>query len=513
MSRRPTTPLLAAALGLLGIGAFIVGTYAQQPQSEWTAAIPKTWDDAAVAELEVPLANSAYSPVHVGSDYYYRMPVRPIYKSYPIYARGKAPAGYLEWLKQQEPEVVFDASKLKTEADWMHAGELVFDAPIVYRAPRATATEPEFDEAIMMPVAGDGTIPFQRYIIRKKGVVEVGGNSCGNCHTRVFSDGTIVKGAQHNAPIGRAGANVSRTRATRAGDQGKKELLDRMAAQRRSIGAPWIQPDPAQEFVGSLEESVAAREAVVAGLSIREGTSIRYAAQVPDLIGVKDRRYLDHTGLVRHNSIGDLMRYAALNQDTQLLARYGDFIPGGDGYRTLPDPTTLSRYSDGQLYALGLFVYALQPPPNPNKFGTLAERGQRVFQSQGCAGCHTPPVYTNNKLTPVEGFAVPEELTRKLEILPQVVGTDSSLALRTRRGTGFYKVPSLRGVWYRGPLEHNGRVATLEDWFDPRRVRDDYVPTGYKPYGVKTQAVKGHPFGLQLSDAERQALIAFLRTL
>ena len=41
------------------------------------------------------------------------------------------------------------------------------------------------------------------------------------------------------------------------------------------------------------------------------------------------------------------------------------------------------------------------------------------------------------------------------------------LALRTRRGTGYYRVPSLKGVWYSGPFEHNGSVATLEDWFDP----------------------------------------------
>jgi len=36
----------------------------------------------------------------------------------------------------------------------------------------------------------------------------------------------------------------------------------------------------------------------------------------------------------------------------------------------------------------------------------------------------------------------------------------------TRKGTGYYKVPSLRGLWYRGPYEHDGSVATLEDWFD-----------------------------------------------
>ena len=92
-------------------------------------------------------------------------------------------------------------------------------------------------------------------------------------------------------------------------------------------------------------------------------------------------------------------------------------------------------------------------------------------------------------------------------------GTDPGGALLTRKGTGYYKVPSLKGVWYRSMFGHSGWCATLEDWFDPQRVKQDYVPTGFKPYGAKTYAVKGHPFGLDLSDEDRKALIAFLKTL
>jgi hypothetical protein len=93
------------------------------------------------------------------------------------------------------------------------------------------------------------------------------------------------------------------------------------------------------------------------------------------------------------------------------------------------------------------------------------------------------------------------------------VGTDPGLALNSRRGTGYYKVPTLRGVWYRGPFQHSGSIATLEDWFDPRRLEDDYVPTGFRGAGVKTRAIRGHLFGLDLPPAERKALIAFLKTL
>jgi hypothetical protein len=207
------------------------------------------------------------------------------------------------------------------------------------------------------------------------------------------------------------------------------------------------------------------------------------------------------------------MRYAALNQGADGLASFDGFVPAANDFHTLPDPSTQARYSNEQLYALALYIYSLKPPPNPHRFDALAQRGQKVFQQQSCARCHTPPLYTNNMLTPVEGFTVPEEHKRKYDILPMSVGTDPNLALKTRGGTGYYKVPSLKGVWYRGPFEHSGSVATLEDWFDPKRLRDDYVPTGFKGYGRKTRAVKGHEFGLPLSAEDKRALIAFLKTL
>ena len=93
------------------------------------------------------------------------------------------------------------------------------------------------------------------------------------------------------------------------------------------------------------------------------------------------------------------------------------------------------------------------------------------------------------------------------------VGTDPFLALKTRRGTGYYKVPSLKGVWYRGPFGHDGSVATLEAWLDQARLKDDYVPTGFKGAGISHRAVPGHAFGMTLSRSDKAALIAFLKSL
>jgi hypothetical protein len=123
-----------------------------------------------------------------------------------------------------------------------------------------------------------------------------------------------------------------------------------------------------------------------------------------------------------------------------------------------------------QLYASALYLYSLKPPPNPNRFSATAARGQKIFNREDCATSHTPPLYTNDKLTPVDGFMPPAGADEKCDILPIWMGTDPNLALKTRRGTGYYKVPSLRGVWYRSMFGHSGWSATLEDWFFARAV-------------------------------------------
>jgi hypothetical protein len=510
--------------GLIALPLALHPLRAQKSADDAHPTVPRVWEDEAIATLEVPLADSVGSPKHVSSEYYYRIPVAPIYKSYPVYAPGHEPAGYMDSLKQQEPVVVWDegghAPPLKTDSDWINAGEIVFGAATDFDRfiTLAETRDPVWYKKIGSPVAKDGTMPFARYVIRKKGTVEVGQLSCAMCHTRVMSDGSILKGAQGNFPVVRAVA--SKLRASAAQSRDPAQLLAALRLGYRAIWAmPWLTPDPEVQIDRmSMEELIAAQESFPPGVVARQRTNLFYPAQVPDLIGVRDRHYLDRTGLQQQRSIGDLMRYAAMNRGRfdggDALANHHGFIPADPPrFERLPDAATHSRYSDEELYALALYVYSLQPPPNPNKFDAVADRGQKIFERQGCAMCHTPPLYTNNMLTPAEGFSVPGDHLKKYDILSMSVGTDSNLTLKTRRGTGYYKVPSLKGVWYRSMFGHSGWCATLEDWFDPRRIRDDYVPTGFKPYGAKTYAVKGHPFGLGLSEEERKALIAFLKTL
>ena len=169
--------------------------------------------------------------------------------------------------------------------------------------------------------------------------------------------------------------------------------------------------------------------------------------------------------------------------------------------------------SDEALYALALYVYSLQPPANPDQPSDPSRRGEQVFRREGCAACHVPPLFTSNRLTPAIGFEVPSELRSTDAIVARSVGTDPRLTMQSRKGTGFYRVPSLKGVWYRGPFEHNGSVATLEDWFDAARLSPEFTPTGFRGGGVEHRAVTGHEFGLRLSAEDKQMLIAFLKTL
>jgi hypothetical protein len=514
------TSRLNYALIMLGLFCIWMTGVSAQPQQPAKPTIPKTWDDTEIARHEIPLADPIGSPKHVSADYYYKIPVRPIYKGYPVYAPGHEPSGYMNWLAQQDPIVVWDdkghTPQLNTQADWIRAGEIVFDAPISYdaRGRVENMRDPEWYQKLHVPISKDGTVPEYQYVIRIKGRVELGGTSCAFCHTRILPDGSILKGAQSNFPINRSAASGFRQNAAEAADK-QQYLADVRAFVKKLHGAPWLKPDlEAPIDAMSVEEIASVFDASPPGMALRQRGNSFMPIQVPDLIGVKDRRYLDRTGLEMHRNIGDLMRYAAMNQGADYLGNFAGFIPAdAPRFMQLPPPETQTRYSDEQLYALALWIYSLQPPPNPNKFDTVAARGQTVFQREGCATCHTPPLYTNNKLTPAAGFQIPPEHLKTFDILPTSVRTDPRLTLNTRRGTGYYKVPSLKGLWYRGMFPHDGSCATLEDWFDPNRLKDDYVPTGVKGYGLEHRAVPGHEFGLKLSSEDKRALIAFLKTL
>jgi len=412
--------------------------------------VPKTWDDQEMAALELPLAKPVGSPKHVSADYYYRIPVRPIYKSYPVYVPGHEPTGYMDRLKKEEPEVVWGMDPktgvmhtppLKTQADWIKAGEIVFESPIIFTEPFPPAVVRQLYEIGGRPIPSNGIDPFMVLVVRERGKVEAAFAACADCHTRVMPDGTLIKGAPGNNPIDHGIALVTRGQFASAQDKQASLGLIRLG-EWSQFGTPWLQPfEHSDYFAMPAEEIAASHASIPPGVFARQGTSVFSPPHIPDLIGVKDRHYLDATGLVQQRGIVDLMRYAALNQGADSLASYDGFIPLDiPNFKTLPEPDKLSgpagqsaRYSDEQLYALAQYVYSLQPPTNPNKFDAVAARGQKVFEREACAMCHTPPLYTSNKLTPAEAFMPPSSAEQKYEILPVSVGTDPDFSPRRGR--------------------------------------------------------------------------------
>jgi hypothetical protein len=244
------------------------------------------------------------------------------------------------------------------------------------------------------------------------------------------------------------------------------------------------------------------------GVFNRPHGSPYYATKIPDLHILRYSRYLDATGTHRLRGPEDAARYAAFITGADPM----DFGP----HRILSDVQrrVRFRYADEVLYAIGMYLVSLEPAKNPNPApAELLAQGERVFRREGCVNCHVPPNYTSGKLTLAQGWDLPANHPDRDNIAAVSVGTDPGLALKTRKGTGFYKIPSLRGVWYRPRLLHDASVTSLEEMFDPARTSPEYEPKGWNPPGVTKRAVPGHAFGLSLNAEDRSVLLAFLRSL
>ena len=110
-----------------------------------------------------------------------------------------------------------------------------------------------------------------------------------------MTDGTVIPGAQGNNPGDRQGARMLR-RAAQAGDPAK--VLERIRRFARQLEMPGLPNDPNQRArTMSLDELIAVGEAIPPDVTARSNTSMFVPPRIPDLIGVKERRYLDHTGL------------------------------------------------------------------------------------------------------------------------------------------------------------------------------------------------------------------------
>ena len=482
--------------------------------------VPKIWDDRALANWATPVAGLNVRPAHYSSAEYYAAPVENL-RTYPVYHPDAEPPGYWDELRTKKPEPLIDAREMRTAADWVKAGERAFremdnvftrtDDPALI----AHARDPRSFEGFMkLP---DGTAWGPRWVVTERGVM-LTVPACGSCHRGIAPTGALMFAGPggtrapgslrfgFQTPLTGQGGTALRLQRTYQGDSAT-------VAFWREFTTPWA-PDERIERTRSMTPGELRQQGNQFGGSFGGGVFARanaspfFVSKITDLQNLRYSRYLDATATHRLRGPEDVARYAALVTGADSL----DFGP----HRILTDEQrhVRFRYADELLYAIGVYLMSLDPPRNPEAAPSdVLARGEQVFRREGCVNCHTPPDYTNGKLTLAEGWHAPPDHPNRDDIMPVSVGTDPGLALRTRKGTGLYKIPSLRGVWYRPRLLHDGSLASLEEMFDRTRLSPTYMSKGWNPPGTTTRAIRGHLFGLELNADEKGALLAFLRSL
>jgi mono/diheme cytochrome c family protein len=474
---------------------------------------PRIWDEKAMQDWATPIAALKVRPGHFSAEEYYKVP--PFnYKTYPVYHPEREPAGFWQMLQKAKPEPALDITRIRTEADWIQEGKEIFRTLV---NPLFISREPK-DIAIARDPANFATMLFDengeafgfRWVVTEEGV-GIAGLECAGCHFR-----------EEGGKFRFAGPAAKASPQLRISDIRGLNLLG-LAFSRlfsgdspgvafwRNWTTPWDPDERVEQFrtkpFGQLARFLEGGLGSD-GVFARINGSLWHQTKIPDLQNLKYQRYIDATGTHRMRGPEDIARYAAVVSGVDSLD-FGQYRILTDQQRRVP-----FRYADELLYAIGVYLWNLEPPSNPHPAPKAqVERGRKIFVRETCAGCHAPPNYTTWKLTLALGYEPPLDHPNQPDIQHVSVGTDPGLALKTRKGTGFYKIPSLRGLWYRPLLLHDGSLASLEEMFDPARLKPDFEPQGWNPPDVKQRAVTGHPFGLALKPAEKADLLAFLRSI
>lgn len=520
MSRCLTARLLTAVCLTTGPCALLAQSAGSpEPAAGGPIHTPRLWNEEDLKGWALPVAGLGVVPGHMSPEQYYAIPVDNL-RTYPVYHPDHEPPGYLDEIRRRGPQPLVDPAALdgKSEAEWIAAGREVFDQldswffrtadPEVIAHFRSAESIDRTRDELNDRITEGGILPVYRWVVDHDGELKISLQSCGSCHSRIDEGNRLQAGGPPNYSLGDNDAVAKILQLVRdVPGVAPGEVF------YASFGVPWLDDDVHAKYREAPGPEIGKLFSLPTGAPEnatfdRINGSPFHTTRFTDLRGIRHRRFFDATATHRNRGPADVARYGIL-VETADISVFGEHAVGA----SLPAPKY--RPEDAAMYALALFLWSTdrpvpEGPPNP-----LARRGEQVFEEEGCGKCHAPPHYTNNELVRAPGFRPDRDdpLYADLPIMRRRVGTDPGLALRTRKGTGFYKVPSLRGVRYRVLLGHSGSVKALEDWFDPRRLEPDYVPTGWRGPGVERRAVLGHEFGLDLDDEDRRALIAFLRTL
>jgi hypothetical protein len=182
------------------------------------------------------------------------------------------------------------------------------------------------------------------------------------------------------------------------------------------------------------------------------------------------------------------------------------------------------------------FMGQLEPPAAPPGDATLVAMGRTIYEREQCDSCHhagDPSML---------GVVTYDDAADGLERLPgadpefprgsirtsaahrSLIDIDEGVAdifsfivehgLSATLSDG-YRASDLRMLWFTAPYLHNGSVPTLEDLLRPPAERPQSFVRGSFTIDTTVEGNDnvGHEFGTAITDAERTALAAYLRSL
>jgi mono/diheme cytochrome c family protein len=267
----------------------------------------------------------------------------------------------------------------------------------------------------------------------------------------------------------------------------------------------------------------------------------------PYLVGADFPPYFTLAKRTRLNYLG-----TSKNVRTEAFLGIYTFGAGAPNDATAKVPFPLEDRIDTFLAFFGQFA----PPAGPTQDAALVAQGKMVFDSAKCGSCHhvddvgQDGIVTYDKAPdgkerlPGDDPAFPKGSIRT-DIMhrvliddsvgpPQGGSSSSSGGGTTMTDTGFadliafitehklgvlysdgYCTLDLHGLWATAPYLHNGSVPTLEDLL--KKPADRPVTWKRGDFTFDTTLLgnsnQGHEFGTDLPDADKTALVAYLKSL
>jgi hypothetical protein len=196
------------------------------------------------------------------------------------------------------------------------------------------------------------------------------------------------------------------------------------------------------------------------------------------------------------------------------------------------------------------WIWTLPPPKYPYSIDApLAARGAGLYQ-QNCFMCHDGPRFREGVRDPaatrvglVEDIDVIRTDRHRLDSYTEIFAAnqyvlypESTYRFTHFRKTRGYANHPLDGIWLRAPYLHNGSVPTLRDLLSPGDQRPKAFYRGYDVYDrrsvgfvssvaeergraffrydttVPGNGNGGHEYGTSLPDADKDAIVEYLKT-